>query len=75
MTDELEATVRAAPEQWYSFKPMWPATEAEAAELEARATAVREGGAVRRRGPAAAGAGVAQRAAVDSPSRLEAEPS
>ena len=33
----LEATIAAAPEQWYSFKPMWPPTEAEAAELEARA--------------------------------------
>jgi KDO2-lipid IV(A) lauroyltransferase len=33
----LEATIGAAPEQWYSFKPMWPRTEAEAAGLEARA--------------------------------------
>jgi lauroyl/myristoyl acyltransferase len=33
----LEATIAAAPTQWYSFKPMWPATDAEAAELEARA--------------------------------------
>ena len=29
--------IRAAPDQWYSFKPMWPADPAEAAELEARA--------------------------------------
>ncbi|MHB8398092.1 MAG: lysophospholipid acyltransferase family protein [Candidatus Limnocylindrales bacterium] len=36
----LERTVGAAPEQWYSFKPMWPATADEAAELEARATAM-----------------------------------
>jgi lauroyl/myristoyl acyltransferase len=34
----LERTIGAAPEQWYSFKPMWPPTDAEAAELEARAT-------------------------------------
>ena len=33
----LEATIAAAPEQWYSFKPMWPATDEEAAELETRA--------------------------------------
>lgn len=33
----LEATIAAAPEQWYSFKPMWPPTEEEAADLEARA--------------------------------------
>ena len=33
----LEATIGAAPEQWYSFKPMWPPTDAEGAELAARA--------------------------------------
>jgi phosphatidylinositol dimannoside acyltransferase len=33
----LERTIGAAPEQWYSFKPMWPATEVEARELERRA--------------------------------------
>ncbi|HET7728242.1 MAG TPA: lysophospholipid acyltransferase family protein [Candidatus Limnocylindrales bacterium] len=33
----LERTVAAAPEQWYSFKPIWPATEAEQASLAARA--------------------------------------
>ncbi|MBA2718609.1 MAG: hypothetical protein H0U52_05085 [Chloroflexi bacterium] len=38
MAAALEATIAAAPEQWYSFKPIWPPTEAEAAELEARAT-------------------------------------
>ena len=32
----LESTVAAAPQQWYSFKPMWPPTEEEAAELAAR---------------------------------------
>jgi len=40
IADSLEANIRAAPEQWYSFKPMWPATAAEAAELEARAAAM-----------------------------------
>jgi len=37
MADALGATIGAAPEQWYSFKPMWPPTEAEAAELAQRA--------------------------------------
>ena len=39
MADALAATVAAAPEQWYSFKPIWPATREEAADLERRATA------------------------------------
>ena len=34
---------RPAPEQWYSFKPIWPATEAEAADLERRALAMQAG--------------------------------
>ncbi|HUQ79238.1 MAG TPA: hypothetical protein VM427_10270 [Patescibacteria group bacterium] len=37
MAAALEATIAAAPEQWYSFKPIWPPTGEEAAELEARA--------------------------------------
>jgi lauroyl/myristoyl acyltransferase len=37
IADALEATIGAAPEQWYSFKPMWPPTEEEAVELGARA--------------------------------------
>ena len=36
----LEEAVGAAPEQWYSFKPMWPESPEEAAELEARAAAM-----------------------------------
>jgi lauroyl/myristoyl acyltransferase len=40
IADSLEATLSAAPDQWYSFKPMWPATDAEAKELEARAMAM-----------------------------------
>jgi KDO2-lipid IV(A) lauroyltransferase len=39
IADALAATIAAAPEQWYSFKPMWPSTEAEAAELAERAAA------------------------------------
>ena len=37
IADALERTVAAAPAQWYSFKPMWPDADAEAAELERRA--------------------------------------
>jgi lauroyl/myristoyl acyltransferase len=37
IADALAASIAAAPDQWYSFKPMWPATDAEAAELERRA--------------------------------------
>ncbi len=37
IADSLERTIGAAPDQWYSFKPIWPATEAEAEALAARA--------------------------------------
>ncbi len=37
IADALEAFVREAPEQWHTFKPMWPATDAEARGLEQRA--------------------------------------
>ena len=40
IADALESFVRAAPEQWHTFKPMWPATEEEARRLEARAMAM-----------------------------------
>jgi lauroyl/myristoyl acyltransferase len=40
VADAISATIRAAPHQWYSFKPMWPATPAEQAELERRAVAM-----------------------------------
>jgi phosphatidylinositol dimannoside acyltransferase len=36
IADALAATIGAAPEQWYSFKPIWPATADESAELERR---------------------------------------
>ncbi len=42
LADALQATIAAAPEQWYSFKPIWPATAAESAELEKRARATLE---------------------------------
>jgi KDO2-lipid IV(A) lauroyltransferase len=37
IADALERTIARAPAQWYSFKPIWPATDEEAAELERRA--------------------------------------
>jgi hypothetical protein len=37
MADWLATTISAAPKQWYSFKPIWPSTVAEAADLERRA--------------------------------------
>jgi lauroyl/myristoyl acyltransferase len=37
IADALERAIGAAPEQWYSFKPMWPATQTEADALAARA--------------------------------------
>jgi KDO2-lipid IV(A) lauroyltransferase len=38
IADALQETIGAAPAQWYSFKPMWPATAEESHELEIRAT-------------------------------------
>jgi phosphatidylinositol dimannoside acyltransferase len=43
MADALAASIAAAPDQWYSFKPMWPATDEEAADLERRAGLMRSG--------------------------------
>ena len=40
VADELEKTIAAAPEQWYSFKPLWPESESEQAELAERAAAM-----------------------------------
>jgi phosphatidylinositol dimannoside acyltransferase len=43
IADALAATIAAAPEQWYSFKPMWPSTAEEQAALEERAAAMARG--------------------------------
>jgi lauroyl/myristoyl acyltransferase len=43
MADALGETIRLAPEQWYNFKPIWPASEAEAADLEQRAVQMQAG--------------------------------
>lgn len=40
IADALEEMVREDPEQWYTFKPMWPATAEEAAALATRAAAM-----------------------------------
>jgi len=37
MADALATTIAAAPEQWYSFKPIWPSDPVETADLERRA--------------------------------------
>jgi KDO2-lipid IV(A) lauroyltransferase len=43
IADCLEATVRAAPTQWYSFKPVWPMDPTEGPDLESRAAAMLSG--------------------------------
>jgi len=37
IADALEDMIATAPDQWYSFKPVWPQTRAEKVALEARA--------------------------------------
>ncbi len=39
LADALGRAIAEAPDQWYSFKPMWPPTPEEAAELAGRAAA------------------------------------
>jgi phosphatidylinositol dimannoside acyltransferase len=43
MADRLAATIAAAPDQWYSFKPIWPSSPEETADLERRAAAMQSG--------------------------------
>ncbi len=43
IADALEATIRAAPTQWYSFKPIWPMDPSEGAHLAARAAVMLSG--------------------------------
>ncbi len=43
LADALAEGVSVAPDQWYSFKPIWPATDAEAADLERRALIMQAG--------------------------------
>jgi KDO2-lipid IV(A) lauroyltransferase len=37
LADAIQASIAAAPQQWYSFKPLWPADPADGVELERRA--------------------------------------
>jgi KDO2-lipid IV(A) lauroyltransferase len=43
MADALAVSISVAPHQWYSFKPVWPASATEAADLERRARAMQAG--------------------------------
>jgi KDO2-lipid IV(A) lauroyltransferase len=43
IADALAEMIRPAPEEWYSFKPIWPATAAESADLERRALEMQAG--------------------------------
>jgi phosphatidylinositol dimannoside acyltransferase len=43
IADALEANIGAAPDQWYSFKPIWPVDPAEIADLERRALMMQSG--------------------------------
>jgi KDO2-lipid IV(A) lauroyltransferase len=43
IADALASTIAAAPEQWYSFKPIWPPTPEEQAALAARAEQAERG--------------------------------
>jgi lauroyl/myristoyl acyltransferase len=43
IADALASSVAAAPDQWYSFKPIWPTTPEEAADLERRAGLMLDG--------------------------------
>ena len=43
LADALAANIAADPVQWYSFKPIWPETEAEAADIERRALLMQAG--------------------------------
>lgn len=56
IADFLENAVAAAPDQWYSFKPIWPSDPAEAEELERRAAAMQAGEALPAETPPEAGA-------------------
>jgi phosphatidylinositol dimannoside acyltransferase len=46
IADALAATIAAAPDQWYSFKPLWPSTAEEQAALAERATSGDAGAAI-----------------------------
>ena len=43
IAEALEANIGGAPDQWYSFKPVWPDEPAEIADLERRAALMQAG--------------------------------
>jgi KDO2-lipid IV(A) lauroyltransferase len=43
LADSIQASITAAPHQWYSFKPIWPSDPAESRELERRAAEMAAG--------------------------------
>jgi lauroyl/myristoyl acyltransferase len=43
IADALAANIGGAPDQWYSFKPIWPGDPAEVADLERRARLMQAG--------------------------------
>lgn len=43
IADAMAASIRSAPHQWYSFKPLWPASPAESADLERRGREMQAG--------------------------------
>ena len=43
MADAMAVYIRNAPEQWYSFKPLWPASPLESADLERRGRMMQAG--------------------------------
>jgi KDO2-lipid IV(A) lauroyltransferase len=70
IADALTANIGAAPDQWYSFKPIWPGDPAEIADLERRARLMQAG--IADPGPggqpgAAAGTTSVTAAAADTP--------
>jgi KDO2-lipid IV(A) lauroyltransferase len=66
IADALEATIGAAPAQWYSFKPMWPDDPDEQRDLERRAAAMLADDAGRTGEPARAPGSVAEPAGAAS---------
>jgi hypothetical protein len=72
IADALAATIEAAPEQWYSFKPIWPASEEEAVELAHRADRMLAGD---RSAAVPLSAAAPETAAVTHPVSPPAEPS
>jgi phosphatidylinositol dimannoside acyltransferase len=53
VADAIQAMVRPAPEQWYTFKAIWPASHEEGAALAGRAHAIATGSGSARSVPAA----------------------